>query len=132
MKVYNFFLAIMILLFLGCSSNTEDVELAKNTVDKFYFLDEQNDYKSIDSLISTQFYIATPYYELVEFLKNKKITMGSFKEKELESYNISVSTNSKTQVFLKYKIKYTIKEVQESFLLEKDRNVFKIVKYSIQ
>lgn len=131
MKIKNLIWIIVIPLLFNCNDDAEDLDSAKSTVDKFYKFENENEYKLIDNLISVQFYRVTPYYKFIEFLKNKKQTLGSFKEKHLEFYNVTVSTNSKSYVFLKYKIKYTIKDTEESFLLENNKGVFEIVKYSV-
>ncbi len=122
---------LVILLLISCNDNIDDLESAKNTVDKFYKFDSNKDYKLIDDLISIQFFRVTPYNKFIDFLKYKKQKFGKIKEKHLESYKIIFFPNSKNQIFLKYKIKYKLIDTEESFLLQKNNGVFEIVKYSL-
>ncbi|MBN8643482.1 MAG: hypothetical protein J0L86_16845 [Flavobacteriales bacterium] len=133
MKVKTLILIALILpLLFSCSENQEEIDLAKKTVDAFYSFEKVSDYKSIDKLMSTRFYMTTPFFKFKEFLEAKKSMLGSFKGKELESFDITVSTNSISQVVLKYKVNYTYKKANESFVLEKNKNNFRILKYSIE
>lgn len=124
--------AVIMSLLFGCAKNIEEVDLAKKTIDSFYSLEKERDYKSIDKLMATRFYMATPYNKFIEFLNTKKSTFGSFEEKELITFNVAISTNSNSQVLLKYKVRYSNKETQESFTLEKYNNEFRILKYNIE
>lgn len=128
----KYFCVFILLISLSSCQKNEEIESAKSVIDKFYVLDSKDDYKSIDSLIATRFYQVMPYYKFVGFLKNKKNMLGSYSEKELDSYKVTVTTNSKSTVFLKYKVKYSLKNTNESFMLEKKGNQFKIIKYDIE
>lgn len=130
-KFYSFVFLCFSLILFSCESDSKEMKLAESKVDDFYKFDKVDDYKSIDLLMNYQFYQATPYNSFVKFLKEKKELTGNFKAKKLKSCKIETFTNSNDKVVLEYEIEYSKKKTSEIFVLEKNKNEYQILNYSV-
>ncbi|SHM97253.1 hypothetical protein [Flavobacterium chilense] len=131
-KFYNLLLLCFSLILLACESNSNELKLAESKVDDFYNFEKAGNYRSIDLLMSYQFYQVTPYNKFVNFLKVKKEVMGNFKSKKLIASKITKITNSNNRILLDYEVWYVKKKTVERFIFEIDDNDYRILNYVIE
>ncbi|RTY83042.1 hypothetical protein EKL97_05715 [Flavobacterium sp. LS1P28] len=131
-KFYSFIFICFSLLVISCEANSNNVKLAEKIADDFYVLEKTKDYKSIDLLMSYQFYQVTPYEKFVNFLKVKREVTGGFKHKKLESYNVVIISGSNNRIVLNYEVEYQKKKMTEQFIMENNDGDFKIINYVLK
>lgn len=131
-RFYSFVFLCFSLILLSCESNSNELRLAESKVDDFYSFEKKDDYKSLDLLMSYQFYQVTPYNKFVNFLKVKKEVTGNFKSKKLISSKFTTITNSNNRILLDYEVEYVKKKTVERFVFEINDNDYRIINYVVE
>lgn len=131
-KYYSLVFFCFCVFFFSCGANSNDLQLAEKVADDFYRFEKTKDYKSIDFVMSYQFYQVTPYNKFVNFLKMKNEVTGDFKSKKLKSYKIINISNSNNRILLNYEVEYKKKKITEQLILENSEDNFKIINYVIE
>lgn len=128
---YKVFFIIIYFLIISCSEgNKTYVEQAEKRVVLFYTFESESNFKSIDSLISYRLYQDFPYVEFKNYIKNKKIIVGNFKNKKMKNYKIATSTTGISEIFLEYTVDYTNHTTIEGFIIEQKEDTYKILAYN--
>lgn len=117
---------VLIIVLSGCEKQDTRINEGELVIESFYM--NQNNIKVLDTLLSYRFYQNTPYNKFRDFIIEKNNLVGKFNTKELVNAKLSINE----YLMFEYKVSYDRKTWNETFRLEKENGVFKIVNYNIK
>ncbi|MNU17101.1 hypothetical protein D3C71_52810 [compost metagenome] len=134
------FLFIFCIVFTSCHFNSTYLnrEVDKNEGDKvvlrFYDLLKNRDYNEVYKLFGPQFFEVTDTSQLEKLFNMTVIKLGPIKNMGIDQWKTESITgaNTRTEYFYNYKVSRTNFDSKESFILVKENDEIKIVRYNVE
>lgn len=135
------FLSLIFALFLiSCNFNKTSINRESDKIDaekvteELYSYIKKKDFTRAEKLFSDQFYAVTNRAGLHDIFQKTNKTLGDYEGRELLDWktNIIVGTNSKSEYFFVYEVKYQKFKAKETIVMFKeDDGVIRIVSYNV-
>lgn len=141
MKKTILFLPIILgLIFTSCNSNSTNIndvadkEDAEKVIEEFYSYIDQNTFTKAEKLFSDEFYAVTSKVTLRDIFQKTNKNLGNYEKKVLVEWKTRrmTGTNSKTEYFFIYEVKYQKFKAKETVVLSKEKDgVIRIISYNV-
>ena len=134
------FCLIFTLHLISCNFNTSNINRESDKIDagkvteELYSYIKEKDFTRTEKLFSDQFYAVTNKAGLHDIFQKTNKTLGNYEGRELLDWktNIIVGTNSKSEYFFVYEVKYQKFKAKETIVMFKeDDGVIRIVSYNV-
>jgi len=131
---------IFTLCLISCNFNKTSINRksdkidAEKVTDELYSYIKKKDFTRAEKLFSDQFYAVTNRAGLHDIFQKTNKTLGDYEGRELLDWktNIIVGTNSKSEYFFVYEVKYQKFKAKETIVMFKeDDGVIRIVSYNV-
>lgn len=131
---------IFTLCLISCNFNATNVNDESDKIDaekvteELYSYIKKKDFTRAEKLFSDQFYAVTSKAGLHDIFQKTNKTLGNYEERELLDWKTSiiVGTNSKSEYFFVYEVKYQKFKAKETIVMFKeDDGVIRIVSYNV-
>jgi len=139
-KILFAFGLIFTLCLFSCNFNSTNIndELdkidAEKVTDELYSYINKKDFTRAEKLFSKQFFAVTNKAGLQDIFQKTNKVLGNYKDRELLQWKTSriVGTNSKSEYYFVYEVKYQKFKAKETIvMLKEDNDVIKIVSYNV-
>lgn len=135
----NYFLILLSFLLISCNFNTvhenreEDKKDAEKTVQTFYNLLEKENKDALFKLMSKEFTGSTPKEKFDKIIDATLKDCGKVINDSLVQWQTLTveGTNPKSEYILVYKVKRSIKNTNERFIMKKEGDLIKVLRYNI-
>lgn len=141
MKIKSlFFLVIFILCLTSCNFNKTDINRESDKKDgekiteKLYFYINKKEFIRAEKLFSDEFYAVTNKKSLQDIFQKTNKFLGDYERRELLNWKTSIitGTNSKSEYFFVYEVKYQKFKAKETIVMMKGNDdVIRIISYNV-